>query len=197
MWWWFEAHNRFAIFSGTSTQQILSRYSALFLILVTTLFVAACQQPETKVPSPAETQSQYILGDSGIFRGHQMGNHLANMAVQDRNYLFARNTDELRYSIPFSTADSSYFDVLYAFKNEKLYEIQVDILLGTSADSLFAELKKTLTTRHGKPHERGDYAYWEISQNSQKVELSLRDESEMRGRPYLSLNFFEPQIFVH
>lgn len=141
--------------------------------------------------------TQSILGDSGTFRGHQLGDQLSEMIEKDRDYLFARNTDELQYSIPFSTSDSSYFDVLYAFRNKRLYEIQVDIWPNTSPDSLFREIKNTLSKRYGPPHERSEYAFWETTQHSRAVEVSLRDESAMHGRPCLSLNIFEPQIFVH
>lgn len=194
---WFEAVDSFPTFIGIPTRNTLNRLATLFTGLVLAHVLVACQQPTPAPPSPAENMTQYILGDSGVFRGHQLGDLLNEMAEQDRDYLFARNTDELRYSIPFSTSDSAHFDVLYAFRKNHLYEIQVDILLNSAVDSLFMEMKRSLTRRYGTPHERGEYAFWETTQRGRDVEFSLRDESEMRGRPYLSYNIFEPQIFVH
>ena len=196
----FDDYIGFSNFSVVLTRYILHRFFTILTVIFVASTISACQSdPPPPKLTEAEKQAETILGDSGTFRGHQIGDGIDDMVKIDREYLFKRTFDELNYSIPFSVSDSSYFDVAYVYDQKKLFEIQVDVLLNSedAVDELFAALRDKLATRYGEPSKNPNYAFWEVQSDGRDLEITLRDVSAEYNRPFLSLNIIEPQIFVH
>lgn len=178
-----------------------SRIITIFTVILLGHTSISCspEQKQEKERTRAEIRTDEIFGESGHFRGHAIGDLLEDVVKADRDFLFKRQFDELNYSIPFSPTDSAHFDVAYVFGQKHLYEIQVDVLVNSKeeVDNLFGAFKKKLVARYGEPSEKPHYAFWEVEEDGRQLEVTLRDESAVYNRPFLSLNIIEPQIFVH
>lgn len=190
----------FSNFNHDQTRYILHRFFTIFTVVFIASTIAACQsEPPPPQLTEAEKQAEVILGDSGVFRGHHIGDMIDDVVKNDREYLFKRTFDELNYSIPFSVSDSTHFDVAYVFDQKALFEIQVDVLLSSpeSVEGLFSAMRAELSERFGEPSQKQNYAFWEVKSDGRDLEITLRDVSAEYDRPFLSLNIIEPQIFVH
>src|SRR5690606_32244431 len=176
--------------------QRLFTLSPFLLLLVT---VASCQTTDVPKPSKSEVLTDHIFGNSGHFRGNSIGDPLDEVVSRDNEYMFKRNQSQLQYSIPFSSSDSAHFDVAYFFENNKLSEIQVEVLLNTEKETikLFESFHSRLSERYGAPTAQSSFAFWEVRDHGQVLEITLRDESAEFRRPKLSLNIIEQQRFTH
>lgn len=169
------------------------------LFLISLICVAgACTPPEVE-PVREKNRAEKIVGETGHFRGISIGMRMDSVANIDRDFLFKRKLDELNYSIPFSKTDSSYFDVSCVFDKKQLFEIQVDLYLLEERESekLFQQFNSLLSSRYGTPSEKTGYAFWSVRESGRELEITLRDVSAEYERPMISLNFIEPQRFIH
>jgi hypothetical protein len=166
----------------------------LFLSVMLCFFNTSCSTSnveEVKEPLLAEI----IIGADGHFRGRSIGDALDAAVTTDREFLFKRTRDELNYSIPFSPTDSAHYDVAYVFDQFGLFEIQVDVYSNTDKETklLYTQFKSLLIDRYGSPIEKEGSAFWSRKEGEKHLEITLRDESEDYGKPFLSLNILEPQ----
>ncbi len=163
------------------------------LFSLTFIGLFSCNTEKEQELTPVSIAGQ-IMGDSGEFRGHKMGDALDSIAGREREFLFKRTRDELNYSIPFSQTDSAHFDIIYVFDQFGLFEIQVDIYASTLDETteLYNDFRKILMDRYGTPIEKPESAFWKATSGEHNIEITLRDESIDYDKPFLSLNILEP-----
>lgn len=174
-----------------------SRIVHSFLVVFLIVSLTGCDQ-SAKDGSRTADATAHILGSTGIFRGHEMGDSLQKVMRTDRDYLFKRSADELDYSIPFSLTDSAYMDVACIFEKRVLQEIQVVIYPLTEKDARewFDKLRAELESRHGASRSKDNYAYWSLPRDGRhETEIILENQTKLQKRPYLSLNFSQPYSF--
>lgn len=171
-----------------------------FLLIICAAITLTCCDQSAKDGSAMSSDTAIVLGTSGIFRGHELGDSLQKVMLTDRDFLFKRSVDELDYSIPFSLTDSAYMDVACLFEKRMLQEIQVVIypLTEKDANEWFAKLRAELDSRHGASRSKDNYAYWSLPRvGRHETEIILENQTKLQKRPYLSLNFSQPYSFNH
>ncbi len=193
----FDGLHRFSNFSHFLVFTMILRPAFCIISLLLMVFLSGCGTDKLPSPSQPELLTAKIFGDNGHFRSNKIGNSLEEVVEHDRDFLFKRRSEELGYSIPLAANDSAHYDVSYYFKRNRLVEIQVDVLLGTEkkTEKLLGAFVGHLREKYGDPSEKTGYAYWEITNQQQRLEITLRDVSREHNRPFLSLNFVEPDRF--
>lgn len=176
---------------------MFSRYFLCSISFLLIGFLSGCRSDKLPEPSQAELLTQKIFGKEGHFRGNQIGDPLEEVLEIDRDYLFKRRNDELNYSVPLAVNDSAHYDIAYVFDHNKLFEIQVDVLLNSEkkTEQLFEAFVSHMKEKYGDPSEKPDYAFWDITDQGRRLEITLRDVSREYERPFLSLNIIEPERF--
>lgn len=91
--------------------------------------------------------------------------------------------------------DTLEIDLYYAFDTFGLFEIQSDIYTSSNPENKawFSQLKKGLTEQFGDANTMGKTHRWTTSSPSNNiVEISLGEEQDEDGTPFISLNILEP-----
>jgi hypothetical protein len=168
--------------------------SSILLMFILFIHLAGCKT-EKKQADSTPLLAEQIMGNSGHFRGHSIGDILDSVVLSEREFLFKRTRDELNYSIPFSPTDSAHFDVAYVFDQFGLFEIQVDIYPTTDKETarFFNDFKTIFQAKYGQAIEKAGSAFWNVKDGERKIEITLRDESIDYEKPFLSINILEPQ----
>lgn len=158
-------------------------------------FFSACTQPTTVEELPF---AHALLGDtSALFRGLSMGATPAQVASD--KWHSCSEVDQGRELACNAwltlNQDSVRVKVAYSFDELGLFEVQCDLFPPDSAATreCYDLLKAELDKRYG--HSPGGYGYstWQtVSATHKVIDIALLDESPDYGKPFLSLNYFEP-----
>lgn len=163
----------------------------IFLILI--LLIASCGEEKRE----ARTNFQIVAGntEAGHFRGIAMRSNMEEVKSREVMPLENEKSDELVYKAPLGESDSSYFRVYYTFDEMGLFEIQTDVFPPSAEDAqrLYDRFLKHFDKKYGKSDGPPYYATWKTrSGENRTVEITLINETQDAGKPFVSINFFEP-----
>jgi hypothetical protein len=194
LWWSDFVQKAFILLTNFILHKTMKFSGSILLIICFCIAIAGCKTEKKQVESTPLLAEQ-IMGTSGHFRGHSIGDVLDTVVLSEREFLFKRTRDELNYSIPFSPTDSAHFDIAYVFDQFGLFEIQVDIYPATNQETtqFYADFKKIFESRYGQSIEKTGSAFWDVKEAERQIEITLRDESIDYEKPFLSINILEPQ----
>lgn len=133
--------------------------------------------------------------ESGQLRGMSIGDEKEKVLALETLELIEDNDDELYYSAVLDAESESSFSVYYIFDQYGLFEIQVDVFPvdGAEVKELFDDFEKLFSERYGDGEKKGNAIIWSTySRNNTHIDVRLSNESADYGKPFLSINFFEP-----
>ncbi len=156
--------------------------------------LTACSPP---VGDKRDFAEALLKSESGrTIRGSQIGDQSDQVKSRETFDLVSYNDGILSYtgSVEY---DKRTVDVglIYTFDDFGLYEVQFDIFPGNNSDKerIMMALKGKLTMMYGRPSGvAGGLRFTTFSPSNNTMEITLLDESEDYGEPYVSLNFIEP-----
>jgi hypothetical protein len=155
------------------------------------VFLMACD-----TPPPEEEPIDRILGvgDTGIFRGVDIGDSRNAVVALEAEHIVYNMPDELTCRIPLDLKDSTYYDITYNFNEGGVHVIELDIFPESDnvTRTLFNDFKAYYDLRFGESSVDDGFTMWTTrSYRGTAIEVSMIDESREAGRPYLTVNFYE------
>lgn len=159
---------------------------------------SACKdQPQPEKVDEKATLADFFGADSlSIFRNHQMGDTAQAVRKSENNTPIVDTDSLLQYHYLYNfESDSTDIDVYYTIDSYGLFEIQADLHPKTKegAKKLVAEITEILNQKYGTYKEMGLVQRWTTnSPSNELIEITLSNESEDYGSPFISLNFLEP-----
>lgn len=133
---------------------------------------------------------------TSLFRGHQMGDTAQSIRQNEINAPIVDTDSLLQYHYFYNLeSDSTEIDFYYTIDSYGLFEIQADLHPRTQegAKKILAKITETLNKKYGDYREVGLVHRWTTnSPSNELIEITLSNESEDYGEPFVSLNFLEP-----
>lgn len=151
---------------------------------------------EEEKPEPQTVEDIIQSIESGDFRGIEIGDDITKVMTREQKNIVYTMPDELTCRIPLDLKDSTFFEINYNFNDEGLYIIDLVVFPNDtfSTKQLFSEFKSHYDTRFGVADSTEGFTTWYTSSaRGTDVEISMIDESRERGRPYLSISFYEEE----
>lgn len=173
---------------------ILKLYSALAIIF----FAVGCtQSPKSEEPVEFDLYQELVIpGSQGIFRGMNVSDEPHIILNKESEVAIISSDSLIQYQFNYiDDADTLEVDVYYAFDTFGLFEIQSDIYTSSSSENKawLNQLKTGLTAQFGDAESIGNMHRWTTSSPSNNiVEISLGEERDLDGTPFISLNILEP-----
>lgn len=169
----------------------MSRF--LFYISILAIFAYGCQEPEEE-----STPVQGILqsDEHGDFRGIQIGDDIVKVLDKESSNVVHTMPDELTCRIPLDQKESTFYEITYNFNEHGLYVIDLIIYPQdtTNTQELFDEFKTFYDTKYGPSSESDGFTAWYTrSEAGTDLEITMIDESQEKGKPFLSITFFEAE----
>jgi len=154
--------------------------SSSTFILISLFGFYACNGPKEK-PSTSDDGINSILSseNSGAIHGTEIGDEKEYVISRIKPHIVSEMPDEITARIPLSIKDSTFYDIDYDFKKEKLYSIDLDIYPNSKADCdlLFGNFKEYYNSIYGKGQEKKGFMVWyTISKTGEDVEIMMMDE---------------------
>ncbi len=167
----------------------------LFFILLLIVGSACTEQPHVDVKK--STLDDFFGTDSlALFRGHQMGDTAQNIRQSEDLSPIVDTDSLLQYHYFYNLeSDSTDIDLYYTIDSYGLFEIQADLHPKSEggAENIMAKITEILNERYGDYKEAGIVRRWTTNNKSNElIEITLSNESEDYGSPFVSLNFLEP-----
>lgn len=134
--------------------------------------------------------------DAQNILGTAIGDELNYVVTQMEPHIVSKMPDEITARIPLDIKDSTYYEIDYAFNNDKMYSLDLDIYPKNEADCklLFEDFKQYYNKSYGKGQETDGYMVWYTkSRLGVDVEISMMDESQSHKKPYLAITFFQEE----
>ena len=160
-----------------------------FILLLALAFGCADEtQPEKSWEEIVATN------DPGDFRGINIGDDIVKVLDKESSNVVHTMPDELTCRIPLDQKESTFYEITYNFNEHGLYVIDLIIYPQDSADTqeLFSEFKDYYDKKYGASSDSDGFTAWYTKSGAgSDLEISMIDESEEKGRPFLSITFFE------
>ena len=159
---------------------------------------SACKdQPQPEKAHEKATLADFFGSDSmTFFRGHQMGDTAQSVRRSESTTPIVDTDSLLQYHYFYHfESDSTDIDVYYTIDSYGLFEIQADLHPKTKegAKKLMTKITDILNQKYGSYKEMGLVQRWTTnSPSNELIEITLSNESEDYGSPFISLNFLEP-----
>ena len=130
----------------------------------------------------------------GDFRGVQIGDEWIEVAAREEQNVVYSMPDELICRVPLDMKDSTFYEISYNFNEGELYNIELGFFPSdsTQVSELYQLFKAFYDEKYGSTSESNGYTAWyTTSSQGLDLEISMANESREKGRPYLTVNFFE------
>lgn len=154
-------------------------FKRLSYFLLFILVYASCKTEQSKLAPYGPVFEQVMMNDSGIFRGHDLGDKMDTVMAKEKGE--PTEVDEMYLYFERSMKDSAgSYTITYDFDDSGLNEIQTDIFLNdpSKTDTVFANFKKFLDERYGEDEDHMGFAVWTVkSEDYGNVRINLSDES--------------------
>jgi hypothetical protein len=161
------------------------------------------KQSDPQKAAPKVNPIQLLIGNgTNVFRNVSFGVDPATVKSSEKKAPDEIDTTYISYSLPLDTihADSvneeidslNYFTIVYNFDQQKLNEIDEDVLLAndTAASVLSSRLADYFTNKYGTPANGSDAMVWSFKHKGKKMKVTLSDQSEEYDYGKLSLVFY-------
>ncbi|MFK7756810.1 MAG: hypothetical protein AB8B53_07750 [Flavobacteriales bacterium] len=122
-----------------------------------------------------------VLGDSLSF----MPKFFPETKLQSIN-------NSLQLNVAASEMDSAYYEIDLTEVNEIVSSVSIDVYPKDSAQAsiVFNDLKNYYNSEYGKGGEATDYMVW---YKEKDIEISVINESENYGKPYIVIIYFKEE----
>lgn len=162
------------------------------------LICASCSNPSSTEEERAPDNWADKLGFTSEVDVYlqAMGQSAGNLGEPFSDLKMKANADKAQVSIPFSPADSSYYNLELVWVNDEVASINIDVFSKdySQTAAIFSDLKSYYQRQYGAGGEAEDYAVWySTSEAGKDVEISLLDESENYGKPYIAIIYFQEE----
>lgn len=157
------------------------------------LFAVSCEDEKTESQSVEDIIKSIEAGD---FRGIEIGDDIKKVMAREYKNIVYTMPDELTCRIPLDLKDSTFYEITYNFSKEGLYIIDLVVFPNDTfgTQKLYSEFKAHYDDRFGISDSTIGFSTWfTASARGTDVEISMTDESKERGRPYLSISFYEEE----
>lgn len=176
--------------------RILKVFSFPLVVLASALIVSSCGETSTQTPAREGLTDIFGNDSTALFRGHQMGDLAQQVkeAEPGAPRIFLDTLVEYDYTYIFNQ-DTTVVDIIYTIDSYGLFEIQVDMYPQSpeGAKRLMDQIPEKLSGNYGEPRPIGIVQRWTTNSRSNNlVEITLSNESEDAGKPFISLNYLEP-----
>ncbi len=127
-------------------------------------------------------------------RGTQIGDDWTVVKSREQQNVVYSMPDELICRVPLNMKDSTFYEISYNFGEDGLYIIDLSFFPRDKKQTrqLYKKFKAYYDLKYGKSSEDKYFTAWYTrSSRGQDLEISMTDESEEKGKPYLNITFFE------
>lgn len=175
--------------------RILKLFSGSFMLFLALVFLSACSDGG-HTENPQSLEMVFGKDSIGLFRSHQMGDSAEAIRATEPSIPLLDTDTLLKYNYTYNLeSDTTAVDIFYTIDSYGLFEIQVDMRPETldGTEELMRKTSAILTRKYGDYKKMGIVRRWTTNSPSNNlIEITLSNESEDAGEPFVSLNFLEP-----
>lgn len=156
----------------------------------------ACSSPKVDTRKSDTVTAIFGNDSTGIFHGHQVGDTAQAIRNKELATPIVDTDSLLRYHYTYILeGDTVETNIIYTIDSYGLFEIQIDMYPSTAigVEVLMDKIPEILNEKYGDSQQIGTLKRWTTNSPSNNlIEITLSNESEDRGEPFVSLNYLEP-----
>jgi len=163
-------------------------------LIMLAIAVGACGSKQAEKVTESDLLQLFGKDPKSMFRGSEMGEKTDAVMGREGAALIFASDSLLEYQLSFSFEEENIpSKIYYSFDEFGLFEIQVDMSKSAGVSStLHSDIEQILSERFGDGEKDGAYLLWTTNSPSNRlVEITLSEDQQLDGKPFLSLNYLE------